>query len=69
MDGTKCGRRPPPEVRREFTMSRMEIQVLTQAYELIVPVVRRPVSVARTCRDVVNEWPVEAATRRMAQGA
>lgn len=69
MDGTKRGRRPPLEVRREFTTSRLEVQVLTQAYELIVPVIRRPASTARTLWDLLDEQAVEAPSRRMAQGA
>ncbi|MFH1110818.1 MAG: hypothetical protein V1790_16720 [Planctomycetota bacterium] len=69
MDGTKRGRKPPLEVRREFTTSRLEVQVLTQAYELIVPVVRRPISTARTLWDLVEGQAVEAPLRRMVQGA
>lgn len=69
MDGTKRGRRPPLEVRREFTTGRLEVQVLTRAYELIVPVIRRPMPTARTLWDRVDEQAFEAASRRMAQGA
>ncbi len=69
MDGTRRGGKPPLEVRREFTPSRLEFQVLTQAYELIVPVIRRPVSTARTLWDLGDEQAVEAASRRIAQGA
>lgn len=69
MDGLVRGRRPPLEVRREFTSSRLEVAVWTQAYELIVPVIRRPVFVARTLRDVADQEAVKAPSRRMAQGA
>ena len=68
MDDIGRGRKPPLEVRREFTMSRLEVQVLTQAYELIVPVVRRPVSTVRTLWKLVDERAVEAPLRRLAQG-
>jgi len=69
MDGTKRGRKPPLEVRREFTTSRLEVQVWTQAYELLVPVVRRPISTGRTLWDLVEGEAVEAPSRRMVQGA
>ena len=69
MDGTKRGRKPPLEVRREFTTSRLEVQVWTQAYELLVPVVRRPISTGRMLWDLVEGEAVEAPSRRMVQGA
>jgi hypothetical protein len=69
MDGTKRGRKPPLEVRREFTTGRLEVQVLTQTYELIVPVIRKPVSTGRTLWDLIEGEAVEAPSRRMVQGA
>lgn len=69
MDGTRCGRTPPLEVRREFTRSRLEVQLLAQAYELIVPVIRRPASTARTSRDLVDAQAVRNPIRPMGQGA
>ena len=69
MDGTERGREPTLEVRREFTTSRLEKQLLTQAYELIVPVIRRPMPAARTLWDLIEEQPVEIPPRRMAQRA
>ena len=72
MDGRKRGRKPPLEVRREFTSGRLEVQVLTQTYELIVPVVRRPVSTVRTLWDLIDDRPEESSSTRprtVAQGA
>jgi len=69
MDGAKRGRKPPLKVRREFTNSRLEAQVLTQAYELIVPVIRRPVPTAWTLWDVVGARPEATPSTRMAKGA
>jgi hypothetical protein len=69
MDGTERGRKPPLEVRREFTSSRLEAQVLTQAYELVVPVIRRPVPTARTLWDLIDARPEASSSARMAQGA
>lgn len=69
MDGTRRGRRPPPEVRREFTRSRLEAQVLARTYELIVPVIRGPVSTVRTLWDLIDEQAAEAPSRRVGQGA
>lgn len=45
MDGQSRLRRPL-EVRREFAGCRLEAQVLVRTYELVVPVVRRPVKTA-----------------------
>lgn len=69
MDGEARGGKPPLELRREFTSSRLEAQVLTQAYEAIVPVVRRPVPTAQTLWDTVDAGPEKTSTTRMAQGA
>lgn len=72
MDGRKRGGKPPLKVRREFASSRLEAQVLTQAYELIVPVVRRPVPTARPLWDLIDARPEESSStchRTMAQGA
>jgi hypothetical protein len=43
--------------------------VLTQTYELIVPVIRKPVPMARTLWDLIDAQPEESFSRRMAQGA
>jgi hypothetical protein len=41
MDGVKCKRRPPLELRREFVGFRLEKQVLVRVYELVVPLLLR----------------------------
>lgn len=69
MEGTNRSRKPPLEVRRTFTSSRLEVQVLTQAYALIVPVVRKPTFTARTLWDLVEGQPDESPSTRRAQGA
>jgi hypothetical protein len=69
MDGARRGRTPPLEVRREFTGSRLEVQLLAQTYELIVPVIRRSALTARTSRDLVDGQAVRNPTRPMGQGA
>jgi len=68
MDGPRRGRKPPLEVRREFTSSRLELEVLTQTYQLIVPVIRRPTGTASTLWDLIDEPSNPASSRRMAQG-
>jgi hypothetical protein len=69
MDDAKRGRKPPLEVKREFTSARMEVQVLMQTYELIVPAIRRPTFTARTLWDLIDGQSDESPSRRMAQGA
>ena len=69
MDGAKRGGKPPLEVRREFTSGRLEVRVLMQTYELIVPVIRRPTSTARTLWDRIDGQADESPSPRMAQGA
>ena len=68
MDGIERGRKPPLEVTREFTSSRLEVQVLTQTYELIVPVIRRPTFVARTLWDLIEGQSNQSPSRCTAQG-
>lgn len=68
MDGVRRGRKPPLKVRREFTNSRLEVHVLIQTYELIVPVIRRPTSAARTLWDLIDGQADESSFTRMAQG-
>ena len=41
MDGDKCTRRSPLELRREFVGFRLENQVLVRVYELVVPLLLR----------------------------
>ena len=69
MDGAKRGGKPPLEVRREFTSGRLEVRVLMQTYELIVPVIRRPTPTARTLWDRIDGQADESPSPRMAQGA
>ena len=72
MDGRKRGGKPPLEVQREFVSSRLEVQVLAQAYVWVVPVVRKPVSTARTLWDLIDARPEASSSthpRTMAQGA
>lgn len=69
MDGMNLGGKPPLQVCREFSSGRLEVQVLTQAYELIVPVIREPATMTQLSRDLAGERHVEIPTRRMAQGA
>lgn len=72
MEGTKRGRTPPLEVRREFTTSRLEAQVLAQTYERVVPMVRKPVLAARTLWDLIEQRSTENPSqrpRKLAQGA
>ncbi len=66
MDDTRRGRKPPLEVKREFTTGRLEVQVLTQTYELIVPTIRKPVLVARSLWDLIEDRSPETLARRMA---
>lgn len=68
MDGQRRLRRPPPEVRREFAGGRLESQVLIRAYELVVPVIRRPLATAMPPRGDagMSSWD---RTGRIAQGA
>lgn len=69
MDGADRGMKPPLEVRREFTVGRLEAQVLMQAYELAVPVIGRPIPRAQTLWDLVEGQPREAGPQRIARGA
>ncbi len=46
MDGSRRGRKPPPEVRREFVGFRLEKQVLARVYELAVPLLREHPKIA-----------------------
>lgn len=69
MDGVRCGTKPPLEVRREYSSGRLEAQVLTQTYALIVPVVRRPVLNARTLWDLFDDQADESASPRRMKGA
>lgn len=69
MDGTRCGRKPPLEVQREFTTSRLEVQVLTQAYELIVSGIRRPTVTTQAPWDRGGLRDGETPRQRVAQGA
>ena len=69
MDGTRRGRKPPLEVQREFTSSRLEVEVLTQTYQLIVPVIRRPIVTTPTLWDLIDRPSNPSPSRRMAQGA
>jgi hypothetical protein len=41
MDGSGRGRRPPLELKQEFSNSRLEEQILIRAFEMVVPVIRR----------------------------
>lgn len=69
MDGADGSRKPPLEVRREFTAGRLEAQVLMQVYELAVPVIRRPMPRAQTLWDLVEGRSGEAGPQRIARGA
>ncbi len=69
MDGATRGRKPPLEVRREFTTSRQEAQVLMQTYERIVPVIRRPTAMAQPSWDRGDVRKGETPRQRVAQGA
>lgn len=69
MNGATRGRKPPLEVKREFMASRLETQVLTQMYELIVPVIRRPTPTARTLWDLIDGQADKSHFTRMAKGA
>lgn len=40
MEGSRRGRKPPWIVEREFASSRLEGQILSRVYELVLPVVR-----------------------------
>jgi hypothetical protein len=40
MEGSRRGRKPPWDVEREFGSSRLEGQILSRVYELVLPVVR-----------------------------
>jgi hypothetical protein len=69
MDGMNRGGKPPLQVCREFSSGRLEVQVLTQTYELIVPVIRERATMTQSLRILSSERQVETPTRRMAQGA
>lgn len=45
MEGSRRGRQPPLDVRREFAGSRLEEQILVRVYELVVPTIRRSLDV------------------------
>ena len=68
MDGAERGGKPPLEVRREFTTGRLEVRVLVQTYELIVPVIRRPTPTVGALWDLIDRLD-ESPSTRMAQGA
>lgn len=44
MDGKKHIKKPPLDVQHEFSNCRLEAQVLAQAYELIVPIIRKQIN-------------------------
>ncbi len=69
MDGARRGGKPPLEVRREFTSGRLEVRVLMQTYELIVPVIRRPTPTVGALWDLIDAQADESPSTRMAQGA
>jgi len=68
MDGRCRKEWPPLEVRREFSGSRLEAQVLARTYEIVVPVIRRQVA-ARMSPRVNGGLSGWNQTRRVAQGA
>jgi hypothetical protein len=69
MDDPRRGREPPLEVQREFTSSRLEVDLLTQTYQLIVPVIRRPTVTAPTLWDLIDRPLDPSPSGRLAQGA
>jgi len=69
MDGADRGRKPPLEVRREFTVGRLEAHLLTQAYEWAAPVIRRPMPWPDTLWDLVDERSWEVGVQRVVRGA
>ncbi len=69
MQGESRVERPPLDLWREFAGSRLEAQVLVQVYELVVPVVRRPVAAIRMSRTDGLAAVCETWSQRVAQGA
>jgi len=70
MDGVRRSGKLPLEVRREFaSSSRLEAHVLKQTYELIVPVIHRRVTKAKTLWDLIEAQPDDSPPTRTAQGA
>jgi hypothetical protein len=57
------------EVRREFVGGRLETQVWMQAYERVVPVIRRSIPRTPTLWDLIEEQADGTRTQCMAQGA
>jgi len=69
MDDENRRERPPLEVRREFSGNRLDAQVLMQAYERVVPVIRRPIPRTLTLWDLVDEPAGATQSPYLAQGA
>jgi hypothetical protein len=69
MDDERRRKEPPLEIRREFAGGRLETQVLMQAYERVVPVIRRPIPRTPTLWDLIDERTDVTRTQCIAQGA
>jgi hypothetical protein len=61
-------RRQPPNTERGFERSRLEDQLLAAAYELALPLLRRPLPGGRAGNSRHESTPAEGRQRRAALG-
>jgi hypothetical protein len=62
MEGSRRGRKPPWNVEREFASSRLEGQILSRVYELVLPVIRCRLGGHSPVAEVAAQGAAESAS-------